>query len=43
MGFANPFAYICSFTLYTTYKNGMIVHMEEGCQNAQKQFIIKAY
>ena len=29
--------------LNTSYKNGMIGHGGERCQNAQKQFIIKTY
>ena len=42
----NPFAYSCTFTFHTTYKNGMIGHGGRGgerCQNAQKHFIIKTY
>ena len=39
----NPFAYSCSFTFHTSYKNGMIGHGGERCQNAQKCFIIKPY
>ena len=42
----NPFAYICSFTFHTSYKNGIIGHRGGGggrCQNAQKLFIIKTY
>ena len=39
----NPFAYSCSFTFHTSYKNGMIGHGGERCQNAQKHFIIKPY
>ena len=39
----NPFAYCCSLTFHTSYKNGMIGHGGEWCQNAQKQFIIKTY
>ena len=41
----NPFAYCCSFTFHTSYKNGMIGHVGRGgrCQIAQKQFIIKTY
>ena len=39
----NPFAHCCSFTFHTSYKNGMIGHGGERCQNAQKQFIIKTY
>ena len=38
-----PFAYGCSFTFHTSYKNGMIGHGGERCQNAQKQCIVKAY
>ena len=38
-----PFAYGCGFTFNTSYKNGMIGHGGERCQNAQKQFIIKTY
>ena len=37
----NPFAYSCSFTFQTSYKNGMFGHGGERCQNAQKHFIIK--
>ena len=45
----NPFAYCCSFTFHTSYRNGMIGHGGGGggggggerCQNAQKQLIIK--
>ena len=39
----NPFAYSCSFTFRTSYKNGMIGHGEERCRNAHKHFIIKTY
>ena len=39
---AYPFAYSCSFTLHTPYKNGML-RQKGGCQNAQKQIIIKAH
>ena len=43
----NPFAYSCSFTFHTSYKNGMIGHGGGGgggrCQNAQKHFTIKKY
>ena len=39
----NPFAYSCGFTFNTSYKNGMIGHGGERCQNAQKQFLIKTY
>ena len=45
----NPFAYCCSYTCHTSYKNGMIGWGGGGgggggrCQNAQKQFIIKTY
>ena len=41
----NPFAYSCSFTFHTSYKNGMIGHGGGGerCQNAQKHFSIKTY
>ena len=40
----NPFAYSCSFTFHTSYKNGMFGHGGGGrCQNAQKHFIIKTY
>ena len=35
----NPFAYCCSFTSHTSYKNGMIGHGGERCQNAQKQLL----
>ena len=38
-----PFAYSCSFTFHTSYKNHMIGHGGERCQNAQKRFIIKTY
>ena len=38
-----PFAYICSFTFHTSYKNGMIGQGGGRCQNAQKHFIIIAY
>ena len=38
-----PFAYSCSFTFHTSYKNGVIGHGGERCQNAQKQLIIKTY
>ena len=41
----NPFRHSCSFTLQTSYKNGMLgpgVGAGEGCQNAQKQSIIKS-
>ena len=38
-----PFAYSCSFTLHTSYKNGLIGHVGEHCQNAQKQLIRKTY
>ena len=44
----NLFAYSCVFIFHTLSKNGMIGHGRgegggglEGCQNAQKQFIIK--
>ena len=33
------FAYSSCFTLHTSYKNGMISQIGEGCQDAQKQFI----
>ena len=39
----NPFAYSCSFTLHTSYKNGMFGHGGERCQNAQKHFIVKTF
>ena len=39
----NSFAYSCSFTSHTSYKNGMIGHEGGRCQNAQKQLIIKTY
>ena len=38
---ANPFAYSCSFTLHTSYKNGMLDQMGEGCKNTQTQISIK--
>ena len=38
-----PFAYSYSFTFHTSYKNGMIGHEGERCQNAQKHFTIKTY
>ena len=37
------FTYSCGFTFNTSYKNGMIGHGGERCQNAQKQFLIKTY
>ena len=40
---AYPFAYSCSFTLHTSYKNVMLDQRGEGCQNAQRQIIIKAH
>ena len=39
----NPLAYSCSFTFHTSYKNGVFGHGGEGCQNAQKHFIIKTF
>ena len=39
----NPFAYSCSFTFHTSYKNGVFGHGGERCQNAQKHLIIKTY
>ena len=42
----NHFAYICSFTFHTAYKNGMIDLGGGGgerCQNAQKRISIKTY
>ena len=39
----NPFAYSCSFTFHTSYKNGMIGHGGKRSQNAQKHFSIKAF
>ena len=39
----NPFAYSCSFTFHTSYKNGVFGHGGEHGQNAQKHFIIKTY
>ena len=37
----NPFAYSCSFTFHTSYKNSMFGHGGGRCQNAQKHFFIK--
>ena len=36
----NPFAYSCSLTFHTSYKNGMIGHVGGGerCRNAQKHY-----
>ena len=40
----SPFAHSCSFTLQTSYKNGMLgPGGGEGCQNAQKQSIMLAH
>ena len=40
---ANPFAYSCSFTLHTSYQNGMFGQRGRGgCQNAQT-IVIKAH
>ena len=42
----NPFAHSCSFTLQTSYKNGMLgpgVGGGEGCRNAQTQSIMLAH
>ena len=40
----NPFAFSCSFTFHTSYKNGMFGHGGGGTlSNAQKHFIIKTY
>ena len=39
---ANPFAYNCSFTLHTSYMNGMLDEGGgggEGCQKAEKQIV----
>ena len=43
---ANLFVYSCSFTLHTTYINGMIAHgmgMGKGCHNAHQTIYYKAY
>ena len=43
----NPFAYSCSFTFHTSYKNGMIGHGGGGgggtLSKCSKHFIIKTY
>ena len=39
----NYFAYSCISTFHTLYKNGIIGHMGECCNNDQKQLIIKTY
>ena len=41
-----PFAFSCSYTFHTSYRNSMIGGGGGGgerCQNAQKQLIIKTY
>ena len=38
---AKTFAYSCSYTIHTSYKNGMLGQKGGGCQNAQKQIYYK--
>ena len=36
---ANPSTYCYSYTLHTSYKNGMLDQRGKGCQNAQNKLL----